>query len=121
MRNGRPRAALASIGTGLNQATFSVILNLLSADMGIKQAVDGPLLHLPTWNAEIEAFTANVIEGDFSADLLDRVRMLGLDVAVHPRPGHNVSGSVIGATIDPVSGTLNAAGARGFNALPLAY
>jgi hypothetical protein len=100
---------------------FSVILNLLSADVRIKQAVDGPLIHLPTWNADLEAFTTNVIEGDFSSELLDRVGMLGLDVAVHPRPGHNVLGSVVGATIDPISGTLNAAGARGFNALPFAY
>ena len=121
VRDGQPRAALASIGTGLNQAMFSAILNLLSAEMEIKQAVDGPLLHLPTWSPDLEAFSANVIEGDFAAELLDRARTMGLDVAVHQRPGLEVSGSVLGATIDPVSGTINAAGARGFNALPFAY
>lgn len=121
MREGKPYAALASIGTGLYQATFSVVLNLLSSNLDIKAAVDGPLVHNPTWNPEIEAFTSNVIDGDYSDEFLDQVRALGLDIDVHERPGNNVSGSVVGIVIDPETGARNAAGARGSNALPYAY
>lgn len=102
LRDGKPYAALSSIGSGLHQKTVSTLLNLLDFGMGIKEAVDAPSAHLPAYDPAGKA-TVQVFEGDFDETFLERVRALGLPVSVVPATMQSRAprGYVVGARIDP--------------------
>ncbi len=118
-QDGRPVAAFASIGAGLHQKTFSVLLDLLGAGASIADAVNAPSLHLPEFGAQGKSRPV-VFEGDFAPELLDRVKELGLDVHVAARSaGAGFRGYVVGATIDPRTGRREAIGTDVLNARAL--
>lgn len=100
LRDGKPVAALASIGSGLHQKTISVLLNVLDWEMDIKQAIDAPSPHLPAFGP-LGSPSIQVIEGDFSPELLEAVRGLGLKINVVPAGVESRAprGYVVGATI----------------------
>ncbi len=108
-RDGKPLAALSSIGAGLHQKTVSVLLNLIDFRMGIKQAVDAPSLHSPKYEADGSS-RPQVFAGDFCGHLLDDLRGMGLEVAaVPPSPSpvariYIMRGYVVGAAVDPEGG-----------------
>ena len=101
LRDGKPVAALASIGAGLHQKTMSVLLNLLDWEMDIKQAIDAPSTHLPAFRTLISPPIQQVIEGDFSPELLEEARQLGLEIKEVPQgiESRAPRGYVVGATI----------------------
>ncbi len=100
LRNGKPVAALASIGSGLHQKTISVLLNLLDWEMDIKEAIDAPSPHLPAFGP-LGSPSTQVIKGDFAPELLDAARELGLQLNVLPAgiESRAPRGYVVGATI----------------------
>ena len=100
LRDGKPVAALASIGAGLHQKTISVLLNVLDWEMDIKQAIDAPSPHLPAFGP-LGSPSMQVIEGDFSPELLEAARGLGLKIDVVPAgiESRAPRGYVVGATI----------------------
>ncbi|MFO0980237.1 MAG: hypothetical protein U1E76_00580 [Planctomycetota bacterium] len=51
MQDGAPICALASIGAGLHEKTFCVLVDLLDHDLGIKAAIDAPAILLPAFGA----------------------------------------------------------------------
>ena len=120
-RDGKPVAALASIGAGLHQKTTSVLINLIDRQMDIKEAIDAPSQHLPKYapdgSSEIQVF-----EGDFPEGLIEQVRAMGQGVLVHPQTieARAPRGYVVGATIDPVTGEYRAVSTKMFNARALA-
>lgn len=98
-RNGKPVLALSSVGSGLHQATNSVLFNIMDFNMGLKEAIDAPSLHVPKYIASGISIP-QVYKGDFSDELLTGVKELGLEVEVIPTTGGS-PGWVIGAMIDP--------------------
>ncbi len=109
-KDGKPIAALSSIGAGLHQKTVSVLLNLLAFNMDLKRAVDAPSINSPKYGANGKS-QPQVIEGDFCGLLLEAVKKLGLDVAVvpgtltsHVPRGYVVGGYVVGAAVDSKGG-----------------
>jgi gamma-glutamyltranspeptidase/glutathione hydrolase len=109
-RDGKPVAALSSIGAGLHQKTLSVLLNLMDFGMSIKQAIDAPGLNSPKYEAD-GSNKPQIFEGDFCGHLLTAVKKLGLEVAVVPNAlapyvprGYVISGYAVGAAIDPKGG-----------------
>jgi gamma-glutamyltranspeptidase/glutathione hydrolase len=119
-KDGKPVAALASIGSGLHQKTLSVLMNQLGFGMGIKEAIDAPSLHLPKWEADGSSRPV-VFAGDFSEDLLAGVRKLGMEVEVVPNtlPSRAPRGYAVGATIDPKTGRREAVATDTLNARAL--
>ncbi len=121
LRNGRPVAALASIGAGLHQKTISVLLNLLDWNMDVKQAIDAPSPHLPAYGP-LGTPTTQVIEGDFPSELLAAARRLGMQIEELP-PGiesRAPRGYVVGATIG-ADGKRRAAATTLLNGLALSH
>jgi gamma-glutamyltranspeptidase/glutathione hydrolase len=109
-KDGKPVAALSSIGAGLHQKTMSVLLNFLDFGMGIKQAVDAPALNSPKYEADGSS-KPQVFAGDFCGHLLTTLKGLGLEVAIAPNAlaptvprGYVISGYAVGAAIDPKGG-----------------
>jgi len=109
-KNGKPVATLSSVGAGLHQKTISVLLNLLSFNMGIKQAIDAPSLNSPKYGTDGSSLP-QVLEGDFCSHLLAALKKLGLEVAVAPNAyapnvprGYVISGYVVGAAVEPQGG-----------------
>lgn len=108
-REGKPFAALSSIGAGLHQKTISVLMNLIDFNMGIKQAIDAPSLHSPKYEAD-GSRKPQVFAGDFCGHLLAALKEMGLEVAVVPQLTSPVPriyimrGYVIGAANDPEGG-----------------
>ncbi len=109
-KDGRPVAALSSIGTGLHQKTLSVLLNFCDFGMDIKRAIDAPSPNAPHYEADGSG-RPQVLEGDFNGLLLNAVKALGLDVAVVPDMltsavprGYVISGFMVGAAVDPKGG-----------------
>ncbi len=98
-KNGKPFVALSSVGSGLHQATNSVLFNIMDFNMGLKEAIDAPSLHIPKYIASGVSIP-QVYAGDFSNELLAGVKELGLEVEVMP-PAGGAPGWVIGAMIDP--------------------
>jgi len=125
-KDGKLVAALSSIGAGLHQKTVSVLLNLLSFNMGIKRAIDAPSLNAPKYGADGSS-QPQVLEGDFCSHLLAAVKALGLEVAVAPNAyasnvprGYVISGYVVGAAIDP-KGRYQAVATDALNGRALGY
>jgi gamma-glutamyltranspeptidase/glutathione hydrolase len=108
-RDGKPFAALSSIGAGLHHKTVSVLLNLIDFNMGIKGAIDAPSLHSARYEADGSS-KPQVFEGDFCGHLLAALKEMGLEVAVVPQPTsplpriHMMRGYVVGAAADPEGG-----------------
>jgi gamma-glutamyltranspeptidase/glutathione hydrolase len=120
LKDGKPVAAIGSIGSGLHQKTTTVLLNLLGYGKNIKQAIDAPSHHNPGFSPEASAV---VFEGDFSDELLTAVGEMGLEVKVVPNTfaDRGPRGWVIGATIDPETGERQAAASYIMNALAMGY
>jgi gamma-glutamyltranspeptidase/glutathione hydrolase len=121
LQNGKPVFGLSSIGGGLHQKTFSVLLNLLDYGTGLKQAIDSPSQHAPAF--EGNAMRAQVITGEFSPTLLEGVRALGLQVN---EVGNSLDmraprGYVIGVQIDRQTGIRKAAGTQLLNGAAFGY
>ncbi len=108
-RDGKPIAALSSIGAGLHQKTLSVLMNLIDFRMGIKQAIDAPSLHSPKYEADGSS-RPQVFAGDFCGHLLEALRGMGLEVVVVPPAASPVArvyimrGYVVGAAVTPEGG-----------------
>jgi gamma-glutamyltranspeptidase/glutathione hydrolase len=97
-RNGKPVVALASVGSGLHQATNSVLFNIMDFNMGLKEAIDAPSLHTPKY-LDSGISIPQVYSGGFSEELLAGVKELGLEVEVILF-SEGYPGWVIGAMID---------------------
>jgi gamma-glutamyltranspeptidase/glutathione hydrolase len=95
-KNGKPFIALSSTGSGLYNATLSVLLNIMGYNMGLKEAIDAPSQHAPKYN-KAGTSVPQVFAGDFSDELINGVKELGLDVEIAL---FYARGCVIGAMID---------------------
>ncbi|KAA3614229.1 MAG: hypothetical protein DWQ01_00570 [Planctomycetota bacterium] len=121
-KDGKLYAALSSIGGGLHQRTFGAMMNLLGHEMDLKQALDTPTLHLPAYD-EHGVATAQVFEGEFETELLEKARALGLKIetmSVSSASGH-ARGYVIGAWIHPETGCKEAMATKILNAPAMGY
>jgi gamma-glutamyltranspeptidase/glutathione hydrolase len=120
-RDGKPVAALSSIGSGLHQKTVATLVNLIDFGMGIKRAVDEPSWHLPEFSAA-GLGAQQIFEGDFCDCLIDAVRALGLELKVLPQgiDSRAPRGYVVGASID-AEGVRRAVSTDMFNGRALAY
>ena len=115
LRNGKPIAAFSSIGAGLHARTMCALTNFLDHDLGLREAIQSPSLHLPQFDFAGNP-TQTVSEGDFPARILDEVRKMGLKIKVIPKTARATWGYVIGATIDPSTGRRTAVSTDSFNA-----
>ena len=104
-REGKPVAALSSIGSGLHQKTISVLLNLIDFQMDLKRAIDSPSIHLPKYE-EDGSSRPQVFEGDFCTHLLTGLKKLGLEAIVVPNTieARAPRGYVVGASLNPKTG-----------------
>lgn len=124
LRGGKPFGAFSSIGGGLHQKTFTVLLNILANGASLEEAMSAPSTHLPAFNTEeaMKPPAVQVVDGEFSDELLDSVRGMGLEVkefgnALEDRAPR---GYVVGAVINE-DGSREAMGPRLFNAPALGY
>jgi len=125
-RDGKPVAALSSIGSGLHQKTISVLLNFIDYKMDIKKAIDAPSLNSPKYESDGSS-RPQVFAGDFCNHLLAAVKKLGLEVNVMPDTstpqiprGYLISGFVVGAALKP-DGVYQAVATAAMNGRALAY
>ena len=103
--DGQPVAAISSIGAGLHAKTMTSLINLQEYDRDIKSSIDAPSMHLPEFGNNGMA-TQCVFAGDFSEELIDSVKELGLRINVQASgiKSREGRGYVVGASIDPSSG-----------------
>jgi gamma-glutamyltranspeptidase/glutathione hydrolase len=120
LEDGKPVAGIGSIGSGLHEKTTTVLLNLLGYGEDIKGAIDAPSHHTPGFGGPP---SATVFEGDFSDELLEAVRAMGLDVNVVPNTFATRAprGWVVGAAIDPDTQERQAAASYIMNAHAMGY
>lgn len=119
-RDGKPVAALSSIGAGLHSKTVTSLTNLLDFGQDVKTAIDAPSMHLPKFGTDGPP-TQQVFAGEFSEKLIEGVKKLGLKIEVVPNnlKSRAPRGYVVGATIDPQSGQRQAVSTKMFNASAL--
>ncbi len=105
MKDGQPVAAISSIGAGLHAKTMTSLINLLEYDRDIKSSIDAPSMHLPEFGDNGMA-TQRVFAGDFSEELINGVKELGLRIIVQASgiKSREGRGYVVGASIDPSTG-----------------
>jgi len=119
MRQGKPVAALSSIGGGLHAKTMTTLINILDYDQDIKTAVDGASMHLPEFGVGGQP-TQQVFQGDFSDDMIEEAKAMGLRIKVLPKTeASGARGYVVGATIDSKTGKREAVATKIMNAAAL--
>ena len=94
--------------------------DIIDFDHDIKKAVDAASMHLPKFGIT-GAATQQVFAGDFSDELIDGVKKMGLRIEVVPNnlTSRAPRGYVVGATIDPASGQRQAVSSKILNASAL--
>ena len=123
-KNGKPYGAFSSIGAGLHQKTFTVLLNIMAYGSSLQEAMGAPSTHIPAFDAEnlMEPPAVQVAKGEFSAELLAAVREMGLKVVEFGNTLEERAprGYVVGAVINE-TGEYEAMGPRLFNGPAEAY
>ncbi len=116
-RNGVPVAAASSVGSGLFEATFFTLANVLAYGMEPGEAIRTPTFHLssPTPGGTV---VHRVVEGEFPRDLLAAVRVRAYLIDELPRRDVPLGWCVI-ATFDPASGRRVGATSIDWNGLSL--
>ena len=96
---------------------MATLTNLIDFGYDIKAAVDAPSMHFPQFGAGGPA-TQQVFAGDFSDELIDGVKKLGLKIRMVPAnlESRAPRGYVVGASIDHESGQRQAVSSRILNA-----
>ncbi len=123
-RDGKPLGAFSSIGAGLHQKTFTVLLNLIGYGSRLEGALGAPSTHLPQFDVKnyLKPPTTQVVAGEFNSELLAAARELGLDIKEFGASSEDrgargyVVGAVIGSDGQRVGGST-----RLFNAPAKAY
>lgn len=120
MSDHKPVAALASIGSGLHAKTVTSLINVIDFNQDIKTAIDAPSMHFPKFSAT-GAATQQVFAGDFSVELIDEVKKMGLRIEVIPNNigSRSPRGYVVGASIDQKTGQRQAVSSKILNASAL--
>lgn len=123
-KNGRPIGGFSSIGSGLHQKTFTVLYNIMAYGASLEEAMAAPSTHLPAFGSEglMKPPAVQVVEGEFSAELLEQARAMGLDVKEFPATlgARAPRGYVVGAMIRE-NGDYEAIAPKLFNAPAEAY
>ena len=118
-KDGKPVGGFSSIGAGLHQKTFAVLYNIMAYDASLEEAMAAPSTHLPAFNTEdyMKPPAVQVVDGEFSDELLEKVREMGLDVREFPNTLEDRAprGYVVGAMIND-EGVYEAVAPRLFNA-----
>ena len=118
-RHGKPVAAVSGVGRGIHQKTLCVLLNLIDFNQPIKPAIDTASMYAPAPVGKGQGLSTHVYKGDFSEQLLQDVKELGLDLVVEETVEKR--GNCVGATIDPVTSRLEAVSTKTLNAPAMAY
>jgi gamma-glutamyltranspeptidase/glutathione hydrolase len=123
-RHGKPLGAFSSIGAGLHQKTFTVLFNLINHGASLKEALDAPSTHLPAFDSSnyLKPPVTQVVEGEFSPQLLTTARELGLEVNEFGKSAADRAprGYVVGAMIRS-DGQREAMATKLFNAPAMAH
>ncbi len=123
-KDGKPFGGFSSIGGGLHQKTYAVLYNIMANGASLEEAMDAPSTHLPAFDTEdfTKPPAVQVAEGDFSPELLEAVRSMGLEVIEFPNTleGRAPRGYVVAATINE-DGSYEAVAPRLLNAPAEAY
>jgi gamma-glutamyltranspeptidase len=101
--------AIVSSAVGVvHHRTVSVLYPMLSADAPISEAFREQGVLLEDYGVfSKEGIVARVVEGEYSAELLDEVRSMGLQVSEVPEAQHQpYRGYWVGIQRDPTTGTL---------------
>lgn len=115
LKNGKPVAAFSSIGAGLHACTVCTLTNFLDFNQDLRSAIQSPSMHLPEFDAFGNA-TQVVRKGDFSNEMIESLRKMGLKIKEVPKSERAQWGYVIGATIDQETGQRSAVSTSSFNA-----
>jgi gamma-glutamyltranspeptidase/glutathione hydrolase len=117
-RRGKPVAATSAVGSGLFEATFFSLVNVLAYRRNPQQTVDTPTFHWSTVDAQGRV-VHRAVQGDFPPDLLEAVRNRGFTIE-ELTLGQIRQGWWIGATIHPKTGRRKGATASAWNGLAAA-
>jgi gamma-glutamyltranspeptidase/glutathione hydrolase len=113
LREGRTVLASAAIGSGLHPVTMQNLSNALDFGMGPKASADTPNFMGPYFGIQLtgparpEMEKETVGEGDFPADVIERVRALGQEVKPVPKQLNRPQlGYWVGVQVDRRAGKL---------------
>ncbi|MHC4944757.1 MAG: gamma-glutamyltransferase [Planctomycetota bacterium] len=120
LQNGKPVMTASCIGTGIYPETLKVLFNALDFGMNAKQVLDSASFLVPDYGPEGYSDHERVVQEEFSAELLEGVRKLGLTIDEIP-PLHKTrgSGSAVCIFIDPETGCLEGCAPSYSNGLAL--
>ena len=103
LRNGRPRLVLGSAGSErLRGAIVQTIVNVVDHDLGLRQAIDRPRVHLDGETLHLEGGTRPAVA--------DQLREWGYDVIRWPGRDRNLYFGGVSAVALGADGELEAAG-----------
>lgn len=120
LKENKPVAAFSSIGAGLHPKSITSLTNVIDFDQSIKAAIDAPSMHLPAYSVT-GAASQQVFEGDFSDELMTKLKKMGLRIKVVPNDlkSRAARGYVVGVSIDRDSGMRQAVSTKILNATAL--
>ena len=118
LKDGKPVLASTAMGLGLHETTLQNLVNILDFGMDPKTSVDQPNFR----GASPTEYRKEVIgEGDFSAAILDGLRVRGQPVQIVPRDNPLGYGYWIGIQIDRLGRRLTAGVTSAMNAWAEGY
>jgi len=121
LKNGKFFLASNTIGSALTEITLQNLVNSLDFGMDPKTSADTINFLRTIWS--LEDFTKQVFgEGEFSAEMLEGLRALGLELKIAPKKELGGGRSWwVGLRRDPKTGLLQGGGTRDFNGCALGY
>ena len=119
LRDGRPVLAGSSVGTGLFDVTIQGLVNVLDYGMDPKKAQHAAYFRPPDFSDPFRP--TRVTRGEFSASVLDRVRLLGIPIVEQAPAEASGFGYWISAVIEPRSVRRMGVTLNDFNGLAEGY
>ena len=121
LKNGKFFLASNTIGSALTEITLQNLVNSLDFGMDPKTSADTINFLRTIWS--LEDFTKQVFgEGEFSKELLEGLRALGLELKMMPKKELGGGRSWwVGVRRDPKTGLLQGGGTRDYNGCALGY
>ncbi|UCD75251.1 MAG: gamma-glutamyltransferase [Phycisphaerales bacterium] len=116
LKEGRPVLAVSTIGTAIDYETAKVLFNLMDFGMDPKEAIDAGVILASLGDHE------RVTEGEFSDELVEGVRQMGMEVeVVDSRTAGRYRSSAVALAIDVESGLRIGGATSRFNGGALGY
>jgi gamma-glutamyltranspeptidase/glutathione hydrolase len=121
-RDGKPVMAVSCIGTGIYPETPKVLLNVLGHGRNVKEAIVAASFLVPSYTQDGYSSKERVFVGAFPAELLEKVRDMGIEVEeIDTRYATRGKGSAVALAIDPETGIIEGCAPPYSNGATLGY